>query len=82
MVILIREMKKPFLKVFKREVYVSSWGNVSAREQVEMTSKGSSITGIWIGEDMRSLTPSISVPTVLKFHGSLAGDNYNVQNMI
>lgn len=46
MVILIREMKKAFMKAFKRELYVSHWGNVNVQRQVEMSSKGSSTLGL------------------------------------
>lgn len=63
MVILIRGMKKPFLKTFKGEVYVSHLGQGQCPEA-------------------GSLTSSISVPTVLRFHGNLAGGSHNVQDSI
>lgn len=79
-------MKKAFLKAFEREVHVSHWGNVSAQKQVEMMSDGSSTTRIRAkprtGEDMRSLTSSMSIPTIFRIHGNLAEDSYNVQDMI
>ena len=69
-----------------QEVDVFHLDNVSVWKQVEMTSKGSLNTRVRpkprTGEDMRSLISSISVPTVLRFHRNLAGDSYNVQDMI
>ena len=84
--ILIRKMKKPFLKAFQREMFVSHLGQCQCpeadrddlRRVFNLRIRPKSRTG----EDMRSLTSSISVPTVLRFHGNLAGDSHDVQDML